>query len=103
MYVLYKNVFFCDKSAVCNYNAVVLKEKYAEKAYIGQVLPKAVLRCKILNKHGIRKCVDKNAHISARPKVYAEKYEFLADRYAKAKDKLDKTETEIANRNSRKI
>ena len=32
--------------------------------------------------------------------VYAEKYEFLADIYAKAKDKLDKTE--IANRNSRK-
>lgn len=50
----------------------------------------------------IRKCVDENAHISARPKVYAEKYEQLADRYAKAKDKLDKTETEIANRNSRK-
>ncbi len=102
MYVLYKNVFFCDKSAVYNYNAVVLKEKYTEKEYIGQVLPKAVLRCKILNKHGIRKCVDKNAHISVDPKVYAEKYEFLADRYAKAKDKLDKTETEIANRNSRK-
>ena len=50
----------------------------------------------------IRKCVDENAHISVDPKVYAEKYEFLADRYAKAKDKLDKTETEIANRNSRK-
>ena len=50
----------------------------------------------------IRKCVDENAHISARPKVYAEKYEQLADRYAKTKDKLDKTETEIANRNSRK-
>lgn len=48
----------------------------------------------------IRKCVDENAHISARPKVYAEKYEQLADRYAKTKDKLDKTE--IANRNSRK-
>ena len=50
----------------------------------------------------IRKCVDENAHISVDPKVYAEKYEQLADRYAKAKDKLDKTETEIANRNSRK-
>ena len=48
----------------------------------------------------IRKCVDENAHISVDPKVYAEKYEFLADRYAKAKDKLDKTE--IAIRNSRK-
>ena len=46
--------------------------------------------------------MDENAHISVDPKVYAEKYEFLADRYAKAKDKLDKTETEIANRNSRK-
>ena len=34
MYVLYKNVFFCDKSAVCNYNAVVLKEKYTEKAQL---------------------------------------------------------------------
>ena len=50
----------------------------------------------------IRKCVDENAHISVDPKVYAEKYEFLEDRYAKAKDKLDKTETEIANRNLRK-
>ena len=50
----------------------------------------------------IRKCVDENAHISVDPKVYAEKYELLADRYAKAKDKLDETETEIANRNSRK-
>ena len=50
----------------------------------------------------IRKCVDENAHISVDPKVYAEKYEQLADRYAKTKDKLDKTETEIANRNSRK-
>ena len=46
--------------------------------------------------------MDENAHISVDPKVYAEKYEQLADRYAKAKDKLDKTETEIANRNSRK-
>ena len=50
----------------------------------------------------IRKCVDENAHISVDTKVYAEKYEQLADRYAKAKDKLDKMETEIANRNSRK-
>lgn len=50
----------------------------------------------------IRKCVDENAHISVDSKVYAEKYELLADRYAKAKDKLDETETEIANRNSRK-
>lgn len=50
----------------------------------------------------IRKCVDENAHISVDPKVYAEKYELLADRYAKAKDKLDETETEIASRNSRK-
>lgn len=50
----------------------------------------------------IRKCVDENAHISVDPKVYAEKYELLADRYTKTKDKLDETETKIANTNSRK-
>ena len=50
----------------------------------------------------IRKCVDENAHISVDPKVYAEKYELLAERYSKAKDKLDETERKIANANSRK-
>ena len=44
--------------------------------------------------------MDENAHISVDPKIYAEKYEQLADRYTKAKDKLDKTG--IANRKSKK-
>lgn len=49
----------------------------------------------------IRKCVDENAHISIDPRVYAEKYEALAERYTTAKERLDAVETEIANRTSR--
>ncbi len=49
----------------------------------------------------IRKCVDENAHISIDPRVYAEKYEALAERYTTTKERLDAVEAEIASRTSR--
>lgn len=50
----------------------------------------------------IRKCVDENAHISVDSKVYAEKYEDLAERYTTAKEQLDAINEEITKRNIRK-
>ncbi len=50
----------------------------------------------------IRKCVDENAHVSVDPKAYAEKYEALADRYSKAKEKIDEQNADLAKRTLRK-
>lgn len=50
----------------------------------------------------IRKCVEENAHVAVDPKAYAEKYEALAERYTKAKDRLDAVTEEIRTRSLRK-